>query len=153
MNRLRLKEIHREAAMSKLKYKSYELLTQVLPEHWGWEGMKRNWKVTSRVKLSNAMASSVTTPTQQRHRLWQPRLATFYAILCSGHALDHKISQAARGLYGGDRQETTMKNKQTQQNNKNKNLLYHKGNKTCALQSVLLTCFGKLKDVSGVTDK
>lgn len=153
MNRVRLKEIHREAAVSKLKYKPYELLTQVLPEHWGWEGMKRNWKATSSVKLSNAMASPVTTPTQQKHRLWQPRLATFYAVLCSGHALDHKISQAARGLYGGDRQEATMKNKQTQQNNKNKNLLCHRGNKTCALQSVLLACFGKLKDVSGVPDQ
>lgn len=69
MNRVRLKEILREAAVSKLKYKPYELLTQVLPEHWGWEGMKRNWKATSSVKLSNAMASPVTTPTQQKHRL------------------------------------------------------------------------------------
>lgn len=44
MNRVRLKEIHHEAAMLKLKYKSYGLLTQVLPEHRGWAGMRGTGK-------------------------------------------------------------------------------------------------------------
>lgn len=77
MNRVRLKEIHHEAAMLKLKYKSYGLLTQVLPEH------ERNWKATSRVKLANAMAASVTTLTQPNtdcdNRVWQP-FTLFFSV-------------------------------------------------------------------------